>query len=71
MQALRKFRSITRVLPLLAVALAFSSCATTKKEAALISDGSEKESTLPWNQQQKWEQYGQMGAMAERFETRR
>ena len=50
---------------------AFSSCAT-KKEPQLISDGGRagEESALPWNQQAKWEGQGQLGNMAERFNTR-
>ncbi|CAN5135101.1 hypothetical protein BH20VER2_BH20VER2_08800 [soil metagenome] len=55
---------------LLALVTAFASCAT-KPEPQLISDGAGRESALPWNQQQKWEQQGNLGPMAERFETRR
>lgn len=49
---------------------AFSSCAT-KQEPQLVSDGrTGEESSLPWNQQAKWEGQGQLGNMAERFNTR-
>ena len=47
----------------------FTSCAT-KEKPPLVSDGSRRESSLPWNQQQKWENQGQLGNMAERFNTR-
>ncbi|MDQ3120624.1 MAG: hypothetical protein M3Q89_13845 [Verrucomicrobiota bacterium] len=50
-------------------AFAFGSCAT-KQEPQLISDTTGRESTMPWNQQEKWENRGQLGSMAERFETR-
>ena len=48
---------------------AFTSCAT-KPEPQLVSTGGDRESSLPWNQQQKWESQGQLGTMAERFNTR-
>ena len=54
---------------LIAVASAFVSCAT-KPEPQLVSTGAERESSLPWNQQQKWENQGQLGGMAERMNTR-
>jgi hypothetical protein len=51
------------------VGAALSSCAN-KEEPQLVSTGAGQESQLPWNQQQKWEQQGQFGPMAERFQTR-
>jgi len=48
---------------------ALSSCAT-KQEPQLISDGSGRESALPWNKQERWENTGQLGGMAEQFQTR-
>ena len=60
----------SRALLLFTLAAAFGACAT-QKETPLISDNTGPESTIPWNQQQKWENQGQLGAMAERFETRR
>ncbi len=49
----------------------FSSCAS-KEPPPLISDGSRtgEESTLPWNKQEKWEGQGQLGKMAEQFNSR-
>jgi len=46
-----------------------ASCAT-KEEPQLISDNTGRESALPWNKQEKWEGQGQLGNMAERFNTR-
>lgn len=68
----RNFRLLhkAKALLLVTLAFAFASCAT-KQEPQLISDGAGRESALPWNQQQKWENQGQLGPMAERFETRR
>lgn len=54
---------------LIGVACALSSCAT-KKEAPLVSDGTGPESQIPWNQQEKWENQGQLGPMAERLNSR-
>ena len=47
---------------------AFASCAQ-KEQVALVNDPSTsgRESSLPWNQQQKWEGQGQFGGMAERM----
>lgn len=49
-------------------AMSFASCAT-KPEPQLVADPSatSRESTLPWNEQQKWEQGGQAGELAERM----
>ncbi len=52
---------------LVSAACALASCAT-KREPVLISDGTDGgESSLPWNQQQKWENAGQFGALAEQM----
>lgn len=64
------FARVSRALLLCTLVAAFSACAT-QKETPLISDNTGPESTIPWNQQQKWENQGQLGPMAERFETRR
>jgi hypothetical protein len=46
---------------------ALSSCAT-KSEPPLVSDNVKgQESSLPWNQQEKWENAGQFGEMAQRM----
>jgi len=60
-----------RLLSFAATVVALSSCATSKPEPQLVSDGANRDSALPWNEQQKWEQQGQFGPMAERFGTQR
>lgn len=58
---------------LLCVAACFASCAT-KQDTQLVSDPTavRGESTLPWNQQEKWESSGQFGALADQLNgTRR
>ena len=55
----------TGVLAIVAAVLA--SCAT-KPPPQIVSDPSAgPESALPWNQQEKWEQEGQFGAMTDRM----
>ncbi len=55
---------------LLLAAGGLASCAT-KEQPQLVGDpAGTRESTLPWNKQEKWENTGQLGSMAERFETR-
>lgn len=47
-------------------AAALTSCAT-KQEQPLISDtGNKRESSLPWNKQEKWESQGQFANMTDR-----
>jgi len=65
------FPKIARPLLFVATLVALSSCATSKPEPQLVSDGATRDSSLPWNEQQKWEQQGQFGPMAERFGTQR
>jgi len=51
------------LLALLALSGAFTSCAT-KKDTALINDPTDmKETSLPWNEQQKWEREGEAAAL--------
>ncbi|MEP6956192.1 MAG: hypothetical protein ABI883_05150 [Chthoniobacterales bacterium] len=70
MLALKNFCSKgAPILLLLAAVLIFSSCAT-KQEPQLVSDGATRESSLPWNQQQKWENQGTLGPISERFQGR-
>lgn len=54
---------------LVLAAAAFSSCAS-KQQPPLISDNTGRESALPWAEQEKWEGQGQLGTIAERFDTR-
>ncbi|MDQ6654909.1 MAG: hypothetical protein M3Y80_03740 [Verrucomicrobiota bacterium] len=46
-----------------------ASCAT-KPEPQLVSNGVGRESAIPWNQQEKWENQGQLGAMADHLQSR-
>jgi hypothetical protein len=64
----RCFR-ITNLVLLVGAGLSLASCAT-KQEPQLVSTGTERESALPWNKQEKWENTGQLGAMADRLQTR-
>lgn len=48
--------------------LSLGACAT-KEEPQLVS-GSQRESSLPWNRQEKWEQNGSLTGIAEHLETR-
>lgn len=60
----------TNVVLLFGAICVLSSCAANQ-EAPLVSDNaSGRESSLPWNQQEKWENQGQLGPMAERVQTR-
>ena len=62
------FSRASRFVVLALIAASFGDCAT-KEEVALVNDPSAtgRESTLPWNQQEKWEGQGQFGGMADRF----
>ena len=64
----RCFR-VLNLLLLVGAGLSLASCAT-KQEPQLVSTGAETESAIPWNKQEKWENTGQLGAMAERLQTR-
>ena len=46
--------------------LTLASCAT-KQEPELVSSGTGRESALPWNKQERWENQGQFGAMADQM----
>jgi hypothetical protein len=40
-------------------------CATEKKQVSVVDDpDAKKESTIPWNKQEKWEQGAAMGGIA-------
>ena len=60
----------TDLLLLIGAACALSSCAT-KQEQPLIASGTERESALPWNRQEKWEGGGQFGSLAEQQQSGR
>lgn len=51
------------------IALALSACA--KEKPPLIADESaQRESTIPWNEQEKWESEGQFGGLSDRMDGR-
>ena len=63
-------RTIRRALAL-GVAALLSSCAT-KEEPQLVNDGTkQRESSIPWNEQQDWESQGQFAGMADRISEHR
>lgn len=55
---------LTSLALLLCGAATLTSCAT-KQEPQLVSTGAERESSLPWNKQEKWENSGQFGGLLE------
>ena len=55
-----------RVLLLATGIFALTSCAS-KEEPELVSSGRGRESALPWNKQERWENQGQFGAMADQM----
>ena len=57
------FFPITSLVMLMGSAF-LTSCAT-KEPPPLLSTGAERESTLPWNKQEQWENAGQFGSLAE------
>jgi hypothetical protein len=61
---IRKFgRVITRGVWLV-FAFGMISCATQKKDVTLVADpDAKKESALPWNKQESWEQGSAMGGL--------
>lgn len=45
----------------------FVSCATKKKNVVLVQDpDDQKEGSIPWNKQEKWETSGAMGGVTDR-----
>ena len=62
---LRRYR-LNNLPPLVVVASALASCAT--KEQPQLFTETKKESNLPWNKQERWENEGQLGQLAERFD---
>jgi len=45
------------------LALSLSSCATNKDTAFIRDPNDKKETSLPWNEQQKWEREGEAAAL--------
>jgi hypothetical protein len=66
-QIRNRSRRITRLV-LLLVSGGLASCAT-KQPPPLIADPTAKtDSALPWNQQERWENEGQLGQLGERYD---
>jgi hypothetical protein len=52
---------------LLAGTTIFVSCASQKDQVRLVNDPDDhRESTIPWNKQEKWETSGQFAGMTDR-----
>ena len=52
---------------LLAIASIFVSCAAQKEQVRLVDDpDARRESTLPWNKQEKWETENQFSGVSDR-----
>ena len=66
-QILNSARSTSRIAILaLLSATALTSCAT-KEQPALISDSSQtRDSSIPWDKQEKWESQGQFANMTDK-----
>jgi hypothetical protein len=59
-------REIATVLLLASTAL-FVSCASQKQQVRLVDDpDARRESTMPWNKQEKWETENQFSGMTDR-----
>ena len=59
-------RNVTSAL-LFALAIAVTSCASTKETPRLVSDPDDHgDSAIPWNKQEKWETAGQLSEFTER-----
>jgi outer membrane biogenesis lipoprotein LolB len=52
---------------LLASGALLGACATKEKPPLVADPSAGRESTLPWNEQQSWENRGQLGQMADRM----
>jgi hypothetical protein len=59
-------KNVTSAL-LCALAIAISSCASTKETPRLVNDPDDQGgSAIPWNKQEKWETAGQLSEFTER-----
>ena len=53
-----------------AATLAIVACASKEKPPLIADDAAQRESAIPWNEQQDWENKGQFGGMSDRMEGR-
>jgi hypothetical protein len=51
-----------------AAATVMASCATKEKPPLIADPSNASESSLPWNEQQSWEQTGQLGALSDKLD---
>jgi hypothetical protein len=64
---IRNRRKALTVACALAIGFMFASCATHKENVALVDDpDGKKESTIPWNKQEKWEGSGPLSGVTDR-----
>ena len=56
-----------RLVPIFIVAAMLGACASKEPQPLIADESAGRESALPWNQQEKWENEGQFGAMADRM----
>jgi outer membrane biogenesis lipoprotein LolB len=59
-----------RKLLLLALAAGLLKACAAKQEPQLVSTGADRESSLPWNKQERWEGTGQFGPLADEMGRR-
>ena len=59
---------VARVILLASGICALTSCAT-KDQPELVSSGAGRESSLPWNKQEQWENAGQFGAFSDQMQA--
>lgn len=65
-QLSNSFRSKAALRALLLLsAMALVSCATHTDPQLVADPSAQRESSMPWNQQEKWESQGQFGPLAE------
>jgi hypothetical protein len=63
---IHKFKRATGAVLLFGAAMTLISCATEKKQVALVNDpDAKKDSQIPWNRQEKWEVGGQLQQMVD------
>ena len=61
----KKVGKIVTLAVIFAFAFGLVSCAT-KKEVALVDDPDQRESSIPWNKQEKWENTGPLSGLTDR-----
>jgi hypothetical protein len=62
---IRKIQSGLTIGIVVAIGCTFTSCAS-HRTMALVDDPNERESTIPWNKQEKWENTGPLSGLTDR-----